>query len=194
MGRQGWCQMCSQGPPPTHILLSIKKGALAISFILCENRVKELVPQVYLTLCDPVDWSLPGSSVNGILQARILEWVAMCSSTGSSRPRDGTHVSCIAGRFFTIWSTMCVAHMFLPTPLSGIISSFIVCVFSCLVMSNFLQTHELWPPRLLCPWDSPGKNTGVDYHFLLQGICATQGLNLSPIHLYCRRILYPTEP
>ena len=49
------------------------------------------------TLCDPMDCSLPGSSVHGILQARILEWVAMPSSRGSSRPRDRTqvsHVSC----------------------------------------------------------------------------------------------------
>ena len=45
-------------------------------------------PQSYLTLCDPMDYSLPGSSVHGILQARILEWVAMPSSRGSSQPRD----------------------------------------------------------------------------------------------------------
>ena len=46
------------------------------------------------TLCDPTDCSPPGSSVHGILQARILEWVAMPSSRGSSRPRDRTPVSC----------------------------------------------------------------------------------------------------
>ena len=53
-------------------------------------------------LCDPVDCSPPGSSVHRILRARILEWVAMPFSRGSSRPRDQTRVSCIAGRFFTI--------------------------------------------------------------------------------------------
>ena len=47
-----------------------------------------------LTLCDPRDCSLPGSSVHGILQARILEWVAIPSSSGSSPPRDWTWVSC----------------------------------------------------------------------------------------------------
>ena len=47
------------------------------------------------TLCDSMDCSLPGSSVHGILQARILEWVAMPSSRGSSQPRDGTQVSYI---------------------------------------------------------------------------------------------------
>ena len=64
-------------------------------------KVKVLVTQSCLTLCDPVDCNPPGSSVHGILQARILEWVAMPSSRGSSRPRDRTQVSCIAGRFFT---------------------------------------------------------------------------------------------
>ena len=48
---------------------------------------------------------LPGSSVHGILQAGILEWVAMPFSRGSSKPRDWTQVSCIAGRFFAIWTT-----------------------------------------------------------------------------------------
>jgi len=47
------------------------------------------------TLCDLMDCSPPGSSVHGILQARVLEWVAMPSSRGSSRPRDRTHVSCL---------------------------------------------------------------------------------------------------
>ena len=57
------------------------------------------------TLCDPVDCSLPGSSVHGILQARILEWVAISFSGGSSRPRDRSRVSCIAGRRFILWAT-----------------------------------------------------------------------------------------
>ena len=57
------------------------------------------------TLCKPMDCSPPGSSVCKILQARILEWVAMPSSRGSSRSRDGTQVSCIASRFFTVLST-----------------------------------------------------------------------------------------
>ena len=56
------------------------------------------------TLCDPTGCSPPGSSVHGILQARILEWVAILFSRGSSPPRDRTQVSHIAGRFFTIWA------------------------------------------------------------------------------------------
>ena len=59
----------------------------------------------HVWLCDSVDRSLPGSSVHRILQARILEWVAILFSRGSSRPRDLTQVSCIAGGFFTIWTT-----------------------------------------------------------------------------------------
>ena len=53
--------------------------------------------QSCLTLCDPMNCSLPGSSVHGILQARILEWVTMPSSRGSSQPRGQTWVSRIAG-------------------------------------------------------------------------------------------------
>ena len=68
-------------------------------------KVKKKVAQSCPTLCNSMDCSLPGSFVHGILQSRILEWVAMSSSRGSSWPRDQTWVSCIAGRFFTIWAT-----------------------------------------------------------------------------------------
>ena len=63
------------------------------------------VVQSCLTLCNPVDCSLPGSSVHGIFQARILEWVAISFSRGSSWPRDWTWVSHTVGRLFTIWAT-----------------------------------------------------------------------------------------
>ena len=63
-----------------------------------------LVAQLCPTLYDPMEYRPPGSSVYGILQARILEWVASSFSRGSSWPRDPTQVSCIAGRFFTIWA------------------------------------------------------------------------------------------
>ena len=56
-------------------------------------------------LCNPVDCSPQGSSDHGILQARILKWVAIPFSRGSSWPRDWTQVSCLASRFFTIWAT-----------------------------------------------------------------------------------------
>ena len=66
-------------------------------------KVKVLVAQLCPTLCDPMDSSLPGSSVHGILQARILEWVAIPFSRESSWPRDWTRVSRASGRFFTVW-------------------------------------------------------------------------------------------
>ena len=63
-----------------------------------------------------------------------------------------------------------------------------VCVFSCSVMSDSFPPHELWPARLLCPWDFPGKNAGVGCHSILWGIFLAQGLNLGLLH--CRQILY----
>ena len=56
-------------------------------------------------LCDPMDCSLPGSSVYGIFQARVLEWGALSFSRGSSRPRDRSQVCHIVGRHFTVWAT-----------------------------------------------------------------------------------------
>ena len=61
-----------------------------------------MIEIVLVALCDPMDCSPPGSSVHGILQARILEWVAIPFSRGSSQPRDRTPVSYIADRFFTV--------------------------------------------------------------------------------------------
>ena len=70
-----------------------------------------LVAQSCPALYDPMDCSLPGSSLSmGILQARILEWVAIPFSRGFSRPTDQTQISCIAGRFFTIWAMREACH------------------------------------------------------------------------------------
>ena len=63
------------------------------------------VAQSSLTLFDPMDCSLPGSSVHGIFQAKVLEWVAISFSRGSFQPRDRTWVSYTAGRRFTMWVT-----------------------------------------------------------------------------------------
>ena len=63
-------------------------------------KVKVKVAQLCPTLCNSMDYT-----VHGILQARILEWVAFPSSRGSSKPRDRTQVACIAGGFFTSWAT-----------------------------------------------------------------------------------------
>ena len=80
-----------------------------IALISHVSKVKESeseVAQSCWTLCDPMDCSLPGSSLHGILQARILEWVAISFSRESSWPRDGTQVSSIPGRRFNHMSVM----------------------------------------------------------------------------------------
>ena len=66
-----------------------------------ESEVAQSCP----TLCDPMGCSLPGSSIHGIFQAIVLEWIAISFSGGSSQPRDRTRVSCIVDRRFTVWAT-----------------------------------------------------------------------------------------
>ena len=75
------------------------------------------------------------------------------------------------------------------SPQKGQVNVFLSSVTS--VMSNSLQSHGLQPARLLCPWESPGKNTGVGCHALLQGISPTEGLN--PCLLHCSRF-FTVEP
>ena len=73
---------------------------LSINLCVCVCvRAQSL--QLCLILCNPRDRSPHGSSVHGILQARILEWIAISFSKGSSQPRDHTHVSCISDGLFT---------------------------------------------------------------------------------------------
>ena len=107
-----------------------------------------LVTKSCPTLWDPMDCSLPGSSVHGIIQARILEWGAISSSRGSSWPMDSTHVSCLAGRFFTGESE-----------------------------SHSVVSDSLWPFGWYTPWNSPGQNAGMGSLSFLQGIFPTQGSN-----------------
>ena len=87
-------------PLPPWSLKSLPGVTLKISW----QKVWSEVAQLCQTLCDPMDGSLPGS-IHGIFQARILEWVAISFSIGSSWPRDRTWVSHIAGRCFTVWAT-----------------------------------------------------------------------------------------
>ena len=77
---------------------------MLMNVAIVERSVSQsvLVAQLWVTLRDPMDCSPPGSSVHGILQAGLLEWVANPFSRGFSQPRDLTWVSPIAGRFFTI--------------------------------------------------------------------------------------------
>ena len=119
-----------------------------------------LVAQSCLTLCDLMDCRLPNSSVHGILQARIQEWVAIPFFRGCSWPRDGTLVSCIAGRFL-----YCLSHQgspfidkyvqiilsidlwdihFLLVPLHGLFFSFPKMLASELVGNCYRHRH---PPN-----------------------------------------------
>ena len=85
--------------------MSINRGMDKDKYTMEYSKVKVLAAQLCLNLCDTMDCSPPGCSVHGILQARILEWVAIPFSRESSWPKDQTWVSCIAGRLFTVWAT-----------------------------------------------------------------------------------------
>ena len=78
----------------------IKPSSRSLLYYVCL-----LVAQSCLTICNTLDCSLPRSYIHVISQARILEWLAIPFSRGSSRSRDQTQVSCIAGRLFTVWAT-----------------------------------------------------------------------------------------
>ena len=97
------------------------------SAILITGKV--LVPQSSPILCNPVDWSPPGSSIHGIPQTRMLGWVAISFSRGSSQPRDRTHVFYISwiGRWilyhWATWDTQLFIHLFNNYLLSAFVAS-----------------------------------------------------------------------
>ena len=106
-----------------------------------------------LILCDPMDCSPPGSSVHGISQARILEWVAIPFYRGSSQPRDWTWVSCIAGRFFTIWAATRQAQPGLGSHfshhslnISGFSTSYYQRVTSLQIINIFINLYRMFLP------------------------------------------------
>ena len=99
--------------------------------------------------------NLPGSSVHGIFQARILEWAAISFSMGSSQPRYRTWVSCIADRRFTVWATR-EALTFQESWKKSESVSLSVMSDSAIPWTVAHQTP--------LPWDFPGKNTGVGCH------------------------------
>ena len=89
-----------------HEIQDIFKGKIALVFRFALSiAVVVLAAQSCATVCNPIDCSPLGPSVHGILQARILEWIDIFFSRESSQPRDQTKVSCISGRFFTVWAT-----------------------------------------------------------------------------------------
>ena len=202
--------------------------------------MKVLVAPLCLTLWDPIDYSPSGSSDPGILQARILEWVAIPFSRGSSWSRDQTRVSYITRAIqedhliksgieivgsLCPWEGYFISHLrlllgclpvsqlkslhnfqsssslkdgkptlFPSSPMriprsSTLMLSFVVAL--CLVTQlclTFCDPMDCSPPGSSVHGDSPGKNTGVGCHALLQGIFPTQ--RLSPDLPNCKHTLY----
>ena len=115
-----------------------------IPWILYQTVVVEvLVIQSCFTLCNPMDCSLPGSFAHGILQERILEWVAMPSSRGSPQPRDWILVSHTAGRYFTIWAT-CWATIQNST---GLFKLWVI--MPAFLKLNWIEIPVVYNPRFL---------------------------------------------
>ena len=75
------------------------------SIVILASLALWSVAKLHPILSDSTDYSSPGSSVHGMFQARILEWVSISSSRGSSRPRDRTHISCIGRWVLYEWAT-----------------------------------------------------------------------------------------
>ena len=94
---------------PSPILLNSQPLSLVTTHLFSisrkERKKESEISQLYLTVWDLMDCSLPGCSVHGIFQARVLEWGAISFSRGPSWPRDRTQVSCIVGRCFTVRAT-----------------------------------------------------------------------------------------
>ena len=138
------------------------------------------VAQSCPTLCNPMDCSPPGSSVHEIIQARVLEWVAIPFSRGSSQTRHQTLVFCIAERFFTIWATgeahikaessilFLLARWFYPAVYSAALTFhfFFLIFLSALLLTSYrgartfnvmffclvlhIMTFDIWPPITVC--------------------------------------------
>ena len=129
--------------------------------------------QLRPTLCDPVDHSPPGSSVHGILQARILEWVATPSSRGIFPSQGSNPLLCLLH-----WQATSLPLVPPGKP-----------IYIMRVVNESESPVQLFvAPWTTQPWNSPGQNTGVGSLSLLQGIFPTQGLNPSLLH--CRWVLY----
>ena len=144
-----------------------KNTAVSCHFLIQCMKVKSEseVSQSCPTPSDPMDSSLPGSSVQGIFQARVLEWGAIAFSENvlSACLMPGT------SQALYLFDPMCVCLVAQLSP-------------------ALCDPHGQQPARLLCPWNSPSRSTGVGGHFLLREIFPTQGSIPSLRH--CRWILY----
>ena len=114
-----------------------------------------LVAQLCLILCNLMDYSPLGSYVHAILQAIILEWVIISFSRGSSQLRDQTHVSCIAGRVFTICASREAAIWWKHTQLFTSVSWRYLFIYGCSV--SFVVLHWLLIAWLLLLWSTGSR-------------------------------------
>ena len=130
----------------------------------------KLVAQLYQTLCNPVAYSPSGSSAHGILQARILEWVAISFSGGSAWPRDWTQVSCTAGRLYSLshqGNPECAAYRCtVPTNWKQALwrqwSMFILAHLKQLEM--FTEVLGLSRNQIRFPWEPPKAVVALQTH------------------------------
>ena len=121
--------------------------------------MKVLVTQPCLTLYDPMDHSQPGSSIQGILQARRLEWVASPSSRGSSQPRNRVQISCTAGRFFSLSELPdMISNSDPPSKLAG----------------KLRRNREASTRRL---WDSRSPSLQAEFSLPTMGPCQPPGVS-----------------
>ena len=150
-------QSLSTNPVPGLLVHPLTVNACANTVTESESEVAQSCP----TLCNSVDCSLPRSFLHVILQARILEWVAISFSRGSSWPRDRTQVSHIAGRHFNLWATREAPVLSPPLRFSSVSQC---CLTLCDPMEcstpglpvhhqlqEFIQTHAHWVKDAIQP-------------------------------------------
>ena len=134
-------------------------------YLNIESEVAQSCP----TLCESMNCSLPGPSVHGIFQVRVLEWVAISFSRGSSWPRDRTPVSHIADRRFTVWATRGVS-----THHSRRVSA------QCIFLKEISES----------PWTVSGKGAQDNFKLLLVGILPDY---LQSVLKHWENSLYPVD-
>ena len=133
------------------------------------------------TLCDPIDGSPPGSSIHGILQARVLEWSAIAFSKYDAWHKiNSIKISAI------IFLILVLFKMIWQEKHLKVINYQLLHIYES--ESHSVMSNSLWPHGLYSAWNSPGQNTGVGSLPFLHGIFPTQGLN--PGILHYRKILY----
>ena len=140
---------------------AVATGLEKVSFHVNPKESESEVTQLCPTLCNPTDCSLPCSSIHGIFQARVLQWVAISFSRGYSQTRDQTWVSHIVVRCFTIWATREATTLSLTlTPTSKLIRLMYILRVFCKVRNCY------------CCWEQ-NKNSCPHVHYRLHKYCSS---------------------